>query len=280
MFIVKKRSLLEKQLAPYRRKELSIGFVPTMGALHEGHLSLIKASKESCDMTLCSVFVNPTQFNEQRDLEKYPRTPEKDAALLVEVGCDGLFLPSFDEVYPEGIDQVRDFNLGGLGDLWEGAHRPGHFDGVAKVVFQFLDLIKPDVLFLGQKDFQQVKVIAHMIEQAQFSTRIEMVPISREEDGLARSSRNVRLKPEFRMKVPIIFQMLQRIKKEVPKNQLHDLLQSCKSAIDQAGLTTEYLAVTDRKTLEPITAYQPEQPLVILAAVWAGEIRLIDNLLV
>ena len=192
MKIFRTKQELQQELSGIRKENKVITLVPTMGALHEGHLSLINFAKPSTDVTICSIFVNPTQFNDPKDLEKYPRPIENDIALLESVGCDILFLPSVEEMYPENDPQWQ-IDLGDLDRIWEGEHRPGHFQGVTQIVYKLFDLVKPNQACFGQKDFQQVMVIQRMLEIKNLDIKLLICPIVRNEKGLALSSRNARL---------------------------------------------------------------------------------------
>src|SRR5262245_46576859 len=205
MILFKKAGDLSNWLETQRKNNLQIGFVPTMGALHPGHLSLIGSSKEENEITLSSIFVNPTQFNDPKDFEKYPVTPEKDIYLLESIGCDILFVPDILEIYPHGTTAVNHYDLGYLDTVLEGKYRPGHFQVVCQVVHRLLDIVKPDSLYLGQKDYQQCMVIKRLAELTNSQVKIIICPTLREEDGLAMSSRNLRLSPEYRKKAAKIF---------------------------------------------------------------------------
>ena len=193
MFIFKKTEDLRNFLQQKNNVTHDVGFVPTMGALHEGHLSLIRMSKSSNSLCICSIFVNPTQFNQTADLQKYPRTTSKDISLLAKVGCDVLFLPDESEVYPSDLDTSVKIDMNGLDTVMEGEFRPGHFAGVMQVVKRLLDITQPTHLYMGQKDFQQFSIIKHMIKQLDMPVNLVMAPTVREENGLAKSSRNERL---------------------------------------------------------------------------------------
>lgn len=280
MLLFKKVNDLQNHISKSTNTSNSFGFVPTMGALHEGHLSLVKQSKEETTFTVCSIFVNPTQFNESTDLEKYPRTPGKDLALLSEVGCDIVFIPPVEEVYPPNVELKNDFDFGELEKPMEGMFRPGHFTGVAQVVKRLLDIVQPTKLYMGQKDFQQFAVIQNMLEQMNSSIENVMCPIIREADGLAMSSRNVRLTKENRQDAPQIFQTL----KEAKKN-MHALFpqEIKKIALEKLntipGFKSEYFEIVHGKTLQPIEVLEDVKYAVACVAVWAGNVRLIDNII-
>ncbi|NNF34297.1 MAG: pantoate--beta-alanine ligase [Saprospiraceae bacterium] len=274
-----KVSTLQKAITKEHNKGKSVGFVPTMGALHEGHMSLIKMAREQCDVVVCSIFVNPTQFNEKSDLKKYPRTLKQDMAMLIEEGTDYLFHPSVDEIYPDGEDISVEIDLNGLDRQMEGAFRPGHFEGVVQVVHRLLDIVKPDKLFMGQKDFQQFTIIQNMIDQLKMPVDLVVCPIMREEDGLAMSSRNRRLDPDIRKKAGILNKSLKWIKKNM--DELTPA-QASKEAINKMtipGFKPEYVTIINGKTLKPIRSFESHDYVVVCTAVWAGEVRLIDNLI-
>ena len=253
-----------------------------MGALHRGHAALVRASRKECDLTVASIFVNPTQFNDRGDLEAYPRTPDSDVRLLEELQCDFLYLPEPPDVYPEGEDAdslAQHLDYGTLTDRLEGAHRPGHFAGVVQVVSRLLDIVNPDRLFLGQKDYQQVAVIRRMVGLLQLKVAITVVPTVREQDGLALSSRNRRLSPDERLAAGKINHHLAAVaaglRSEWPARELERL--ALQGLADVAGLDPEYVEVVDGTTLEPYADGSPVEELVVLTAVRVGEVRLIDN---
>lgn len=254
----------------------SIGFVPTMGALHEGHLSLIGYAKQENDLTVCSIFVNPTQFNNSEDLLKYPRTVEKDLDMLKKAGCDYVFMPSENEMYP--LPLTLSMGFGKLETILEGAHRAGHFKGVGAVVAKLFNIIKPTNAYFGQKDLQQFLIIKQLVQQLNFDTQLKCCPIIREEDGLAMSSRNMRLTAEQRKIAPKIYEALQLTKNEILRgNSFSNAQESAIQFLNDFGvLEVEYLEIVDADTLDkPIG-----QDLAICAAVRLGDIRLIDNLLI
>jgi len=269
---------LEVLLSNARQLKQSIGFVPTMGALHEGHLALIQQSKHENDLTVCSIFVNPTQFNDANDLAKYPRTEEMDAKKLASVNCDILYLPSVAEVYPSDWVSPH-FDFGHLDSIMEGKMRPGHFKGMAQVVYRLLYLVRPSRLYMGQKDLQQFTIIKHL--QVQFNLGFELVcaPIVREADGLAMSSRNIRLNPSERSTAPVIYQTL----KAALNNQFSSIesyLNFANNKLKEAGLLVEYIQVVDRNTLLEITDWKQSNHKAICVAAQLGPIRLIDNIFI
>ncbi len=260
------------------KNQNSIGFVPTMGALHEGHLALVKKSLQDCSQTICSIFLNPTQFNEPSDLEKYPKTPQKDIEKLKGVGCELVFLPPVEEIYPNGLNNFKLYDLDGLDQRLEGQYRPGHFQGVAQVVHRLLDIVGPDFLYMGQKDYQQVSVVRKMIEKEALKVEVVMFPTQREKDGLAMSSRNRRLDPEIRGRVPMIYQTLQWLQRNWSSMNLDELKKACWDRLDLAPLRPEYFEIVDGHSLLPIKEKDNHDQIVACTAVWAGDVRLIDNL--
>ena len=280
MILFKKTNDLIKHLDNQRILGKKIGFVPTMGALHEGHLSLVRLSKAATDLTICSIFVNPTQFNDPADFEKYPITTDKDIALLLTAGCDLLFLPAVSEMYPEGIMGKPEYDLGDMETLLEGKFRPGHFQGVCQVVHQLLAQVNPHDLFLGQKDYQQCMVIDRLMQQTGFkeTVKLHICPTLRETDGLAMSSRNRRLNDSDRKKAASIFRTLSYLKQQLHTGSLDALLQTASDQLEQEGFRTDYLVVADAATLQPVSTWDGSQKLVALVATFLGGVRLIDNL--
>lgn len=279
MLLISTVAELQQTIQNQKSAGASIGFVPTMGALHPGHLSLLDLAKRQSDFTVCSIFVNPTQFNDPKDLIKYPRTPEKDSALLEAGGCDVLFMPSPEEVYPAKETTKSKIDLGHLDQVLEGAFRPGHFAGVVQVVSRLLDITMADKLFMGQKDYQQFAIIQAMIKAQKRSVTLVMGPTVREMDGLAMSSRNVRLTPANREKAPIIYQLLQQAKAELNRTPITSIEDQIQTTLKKMGFRPEYFSIVDAATLLPVDQLLPEQTIVACTAVWAGEIRLIDNLI-
>lgn len=279
MYIFKTVQDLQKHIQYLREKGKFIGFVPTMGALHNGHSSLISESKRHCDITVCSIFVNPTQFNDIKDLNKYPRTTEQDIDLLNSVKTDILFLPSVDSVYPKDIETNIDLDFGTLDKLMEGEHRPGHFAGVAQVVKRLLDIVKPDKLFMGQKDFQQFCICRSMIEQLNISTEIEMCSIIREENGLAMSSRNIRLTETEKEIALNIYRVLMITKKNFGKLNIAESKEIAIRTLNNIPeFQLDYFEIADGKTLLPAT--KKSESIVACAAVFIGGVRLIDNIII
>lgn len=254
------------------------GFVPTMGALHEGHLSLIANCKQQARLTIASIFVNPSQFNDVKDFEKYPNTLDKDIHLLIEAGCDVLFLPSVAEMYPNGWQTGKPYLLGSLETLLEGYYRPGHFQGVCQVVHRLLQIINPAHLFMGAKDFQQCMVVQRLIELENLAVSLHICPTLREDDGLAMSSRNMRLTEKERIIAGAIYREMQHIKASInttPLRQLEGL--SSKNLLVSGFKSVDYVSIANPTTLAPLETWNPNTPAVILVAAFLGEVRLIDN---
>lgn len=278
MIIKRTRAELAEILEKERKKGRKIGFVPTMGALHKGHLSLIQASLQNSDITVCSIFVNPTQFNDSKDLERYPRMPEKDARMLEKAGCHVLFMPSVEEVYPE--KDTRVFKFGILDTVLEGSKRPGHFNGVAQVVSILFDIVKPDKAFFGSKDYQQVMVIKDLTRQLNLNIEIIPCPTLREPDGLAMSSRNMLLNPEERKAASLIPKLMQEakgLKKE--GKSIEEIKQFVKGKLASDPIyNLDYYEICNASTLEPLNKLNNSVNSISLIAVFVGKIRLIDNL--
>ena len=266
---------LREELDKCRGKK--IGFVPTMGALHEGHISLVTRARKECDVVVASVFVNPTQFNDKNDLKNYPRTPEADAAMLAEAGVDFVLFPSVDEIYPE--PDTRQFDFGNIDKVMEGATRPGHFNGVAQVVSRLFNIVEPTQAYFGEKDFQQIAVIRAMCAQLGFTLEIVDCPIVRAEDGLALSSRNTLLTAEHRQAAPHIYEVLSeaagRILEMTP-SQLTEWV--VKSVEENPLLKVIYFQAVDALSLQEVTTWEESERIQGCIAVQAGAIRLIDNI--
>ncbi|MBP9075626.1 MAG: pantoate--beta-alanine ligase [Haliscomenobacter sp.] len=279
MYLLKRARELQQFLRTIREEGKSIGFIPTMGALHPGHLSLVDRAKQDRHFTVCSIFVNPTQFNDPKDLDLYPRTPGKDIRMLASVGADLVFMPPPGEIYPPGLKTGLDVSFGLLDKVMEGEFRPGHFQGVAQVVKRLLDLVGPDALYLGQKDFQQVALLRNMVQQLGLPVRIVMCPTLREADGLAMSSRNVRLSPELREKAPILFETLTATKDMLEDFHPEEIEHFALGRLSIPGFKPEYFEIVDGNTLQPVEDAAQTNYIVACTAVWAGNVRLIDNLI-
>jgi len=278
MIIVKKAASLTQILSDQRTLTPELGFVPTMGALHQGHLELIKTSRQECGFTISSIFVNPTQFNDPKDFEKYPVTLENDVYLLEKAGCDCLFLPSVTEVYPGGMAHLEHYPLGYLESIFEGKYRPGHFQGVCQVVYRLLKMVNPTRLFIGQKDYQQCMVIKRLTELTSTDVRIRICATVREASGLAMSSRNTRLSNENRLKAAEIYKTLQFIKENIKPGSLTGLTDTSTKQLNDAGFKPDYVALADAQNLQPVIDWNGTQKLVALVAAFLGEVRLIDNM--
>lgn len=279
MHLFKTNADLQTFLAQKRQNGLRIGFAPTMGALHQGHLTLVEESQKENDITVCSIFVNPTQFNDKADLEKYPRPIAHDIHLLESVGCSVLYLPEAEEVYPADL-QVFSFDLKGLDKTMEGAQRPGHFAGVVQVVHRLLDIVQPDALYMGQKDFQQYTIIRAMLRHLQSPIRLVRVPIIREADGLAMSSRNVRLSPEGRQKAAFISKTLFNAQQNAKTLSLNEVRSAALRDFEQYGLTdVDYLEFANGDTLQPVQSFQDADYIVLCTVVRIDGVRLLDNVI-
>lgn len=260
-----------------RREGKTVGFVATMGALHQGHLALVREARQMSDVVIVSIFVNPAQFNEKKDYEKYPRDLTHDAALLAEYQIDYIFAPDAEEIYPEGFSTY--VYVEGLTETLEGASRPGHFRGVATVVTILLNTIRPDFAFFGQKDAQQVAVIARLAKDLGFDTEIVVLPTVREESGLAMSSRNERLTPEQRERAAVLYQGLRMAKMAARGGERNAAIlnETVRRAIaDEPLAQIDYIALVDKETLESVEKVG-ERPVLIAVAARFGDVRLIDN---
>lgn len=271
------RAALAEYLNRHRSAGKTIGFAPTMGALHQGHLSLIATAARQTDLVVCSIFVNPTQFTESKDLENYPRPIESDKAKLAESRCDVLFLPAVDEMY--GQDEKWHIDLGQLDRLLEGEMRPGHYQGVTQIVKKLFDAVKPDKAFFGQKDYQQVLVIQRMVDQLDIPVELVMCPIVREADGLAMSSRNIHLSTDEHQQALALSRSLNLAAAEFPQKSLAEIRNDALRFLnDSRGVDVEYFEICDSRTLEPAEA-DAKNGLVALVAARVGKTRLIDNII-
>lgn len=253
--------------------------MPTMGALHSGHLTLVDRCREQSDICVCSIFINPTQFNDPGDFQKYPRILEKDVEALESRGVDILFIPEVEGLYPDGLDNLETYPLGKLEQVFEGRYRPGHFQGVCQVMSRLLDIVQPDHLFMGQKDYQQCMVVRELLKIKKIPVEFHAVPTVREENGLAMSSRNLRLSMTDRNKAGLIYSSLQQIAEAAGSPKMQESIDHQHNALENAGFRVDYLAVADAGNLQAPSSSDSE-PLVVLAAVFLGEVRLIDNILV
>jgi pantoate--beta-alanine ligase len=265
-------------LSALKAKNKTLGFVPTMGALHQGHLSLIKKAAKKNDVVIVSVFVNPTQFNNPEDLKKYPKTLQQDIKLLESVSCNILFSPSVDEIYAENIVSTN-FNFDGLEHQMEGKFRDGHFNGVGTIVKTLFEIVAPNKAYFGEKDFQQLQIIKKMVQKNQLPVKVKGCPIYREKDGLAMSSRNVRLSKEQREIAPFIYKTLKKVSKKFAKENTEEIIEWVKNEFKkQPLLNLEYFTIADEKTLKTIKNRESNKKYRAFIAVYAGKIRLIDNI--
>lgn len=277
MEIIRTVDELRRRVADAKAQGRTVGLVPTMGALHAGHVSLIEKARGDNDIVVVSVFVNPTQFNNPEDLKIYPRTEEADVEKLIAAGADYAFIPSVEEVYPE--PDTRVFDLGPVAEVMEGAMRPGHFNGVAQIVSKLFDMVRPTRAYFGEKDFQQIAVIRRMVEIEGFDLEIVACPIKRETDGLAMSSRNVRLTPEQRLVAPAIHRTLEGSQSWAAE---HTVEQTKRYVTDELNslpqLEVEYYEIVDGKTMQPISDWDETTEPVGCVTVYCGNVRLIDNI--
>ncbi len=264
-------------LTEIRNQGKKIGFVPTMGALHQGHLSLIDASKQQTDFTMASIFVNPEQFNDKHDYEKYPRVIDDDLQKLENTGCDGVFIPSYDEIYSG--EELTGYDLGNLESIMEGAYRPGHFQGVAMVVDRLFNIIQPSVAYFGEKDFQQLQVIKHIVNTLNHDVKIVACPIIRENDGLAMSSRNLHLSKEQRKVAPEIYKALIKAEQNADKLTIPELKNLVVNQVNQNPLLhVEYFEIVNEDNMQIMQQWKEGKNMRGCIAVVTGDIRLIDNI--
>ncbi len=276
MEVIEQVSTLRATVAALRCGGKRIGFVPTMGALHEGHLQLLRASARENDVTVCSVFVNPTQFNNASDYTLYPRTLEQDIRLLQSVGCDYLFAPSAEEIYPQ--QSVLQFSFGELESVMEGEHRPGHFNGVATIVSKLFHYVQPHKAYFGQKDLQQVAIVRQLVQALSFDLELVCHPTVRETDGLAMSSRNKRLTASQRQHATQLYRVLQLAAGDLLYKPVSVIKADVAAYLSQvAELQLEYFEITDPYTLQPVADVRGQEEVALCIAAFVGEVRLIDN---
>lgn len=279
MIIFKQVTQLQQHLQKIKLANATIGFVPTMGALHAGHLSLINTAHINNSLTVCSIFVNPTQFNDPVDFKKYPVTIEEDIYKLEKARADILFLPEIEEIYPNGSQATYRYELGELATILEGKYRPEHFKGVCQVVHRLLNIVRPNALYVGQKDYQQCLVLQKLIELLQLNINLIISPTQREADGLAMSSRNMRLAPEQRKAAVAIINSLSFIKENLKTLPIEYVKQEAAQMILQAGFAkVDYIEICEANNLQSIQHLPYNKPLIALTAAFLGEVRLIDNL--
>ncbi|QNN42059.1 pantoate--beta-alanine ligase [Pedobacter roseus] len=280
MEIFKTKATLKAFLQPLKASAKKIALVPTMGALHNGHISLIKLAQQNADVIICSIFVNPTQFTDPKDLEKYPRPIEHDLAMLADAGCSGVFMPNVEEMYPTGADEAWHIDLGNAEFLLEGEFRKGHYQGVTQIVKKLFDAVEPDVAMFGQKDFQQVLMIKNMLAYFKLPITIITCPIIREDDGLAMSSRNIHLSADDRKNSLVLSKSLQFVIDHFNDYSLTELESKAKSFYDNIeGVELDYFTIANGNTLEPAKS-KDEDNLVALVAAKVGSTRLIDNMII
>lgn len=277
MIIFKKSVDLQSHLNKAKHSTVSLGFVPTMGALHAGHLSLLSQSKKNCGLTVCSIFVNPVQFNNKEDFIKYPATIEKDILLLEENGCDILFMPSVEEIYPDEASMHKRFELGNIEYILEGKFRPGHFQGVCLVVEKLINIIDPDCLFLGQKDYQQCLVLKKLVSLMHKNIDIVICPILREKNGLAMSSRNLRLNEDERKTAGQLYATLNKLKENFNGEDFILLKNESIAYLNNIGFKVDYLELAKMNDLEIINDCNNPRECIILSAAILNNVRLIDN---
>jgi len=276
IFITKKE--IKSYLSGIKVQNKSIGFVPTMGALHQGHLSLIKKAQQKNDVVVVSIFVNPTQFDKKEDLINYPKTIDNDTKLLESVSCNILFLPSVKEMYADDVKSEK-FDFEGLEHQMEGKFREGHFDGVGTIVKTLFEIVAPNKAYFGQKDYQQLRIIKKMVKKHRLKVKVKGCPIFREEDGLAMSSRNARLTDDQRKAAPFIYKTLKKVRKKFGTENATILNEWVENHFKKHPLLDlEYFTIADKKTLEPIKKKESDKKYRAFIAVFAGKIRLIDNI--
>ena len=279
MLLFKKTEDLSNYLMSAKQKGRLLGFVPTMGALHEGHISLVKQALLQSDMAIVSIFVNPSQFNDPEDLKKYPRTLVKDLEMLEAAGTHIVYAPSVEEVYPPGLDPALDVEIGVLAEVLEGAFRPGHFQGMMEVVNRLLDITMPHKLFMGQKDFQQAAIVNEMLLQTKRETELVICPIIREDNGLAMSSRNRRLSEEERARASILHESLNFVKENLFDHSLETLKQAAEEMISEREMRLDYFEIVDGYQMQNVDDITEVDYIVACLAAFMGEVRLIDNMI-
>lgn len=280
MIIYKRIADIQKRLMDAGAQGLSTGFVPTMGALHSGHISLIAKAKKDTDIVVCSIFVNPIQFNDPEDFKKYPVTVDADIYLLEKAGCTILFLPAVEEIYPEGLKKNVQFKVGFIETILDGKYRPGHFQGVCQVVHRLLEIMTPRKIYLGQKDFQQCMVIKKMAAIYFPLLEIIICPTEREISGLAMSSRNKRLTATQKQQASEIFKTLLFIKKNIRPGFLNNLLQTALQNLQAKGFRVDYIAIANAHNLQLLDTWDGKEKTVALIAAFLDEVRLIDNMMI
>jgi len=279
MIIIRSSEALLTHIQKLRKEGCTIGFIPTMGALHPGHLSLVENAQKQNDIVIASIFVNPTQFNDPKDFKLYPRTTEQDIYLLENTGCDVLFLPSVNDIYPAGTTQLPHYELGYPETILEGKYRPGHFQGVCQVVDRLMTLVTPERLYLGQKDYQQCMVLKKLLLLIDSPAQIEICPTFREADGLAMSSRNVRLSSRERSLATGIFKALTLISQKLQPGSLAAIKEEAFHLLDEHQFRPDYIEIADAATLQLLTEWDGKKKIIAMIAAFMGEVRLIDNMI-
>ena len=278
MKVFTEKQPLKVFLSQLKAQNKTVGFVPTMGALHLGHLSLVKKAKKKNDVVVVSIFVNPTQFNNQEDLKKYPKTLKEDISLLEKVNCDVLFCPSVEEMYAKNIIS-DEFNFDGLEHQMEGKFREGHFNGVGTIVKHLFEIVEPEKAYFGQKDFQQLQIVKNMVKKHDLPVKVKGCPIFREDDGLAMSSRNVRLTKAQRKAAPFIYKVLKKVRKKFKTENIEEITNWVEQKFENHPiLQLEYFTIADEKSLKTAITIDSDKKYRAFIAVFAGEIRLIDNI--
>ena len=277
MKVLKSKKTLIDYVERQREMGKKIGFAPTMGALHQGHLSLYKAAKKENDEVISSIFVNPTQFNNPDDFQKYPKTLEKDIELLEKAGVDAVYVPNVEEMYPDGLNSKK-YDFDGLENEMEGKYRPGHFDGVGTIVEELFRQVQPHNAYFGEKDYQQLAIIKKMVEKTKLPVKIHGVPTLREEDGLAMSSRNVRLTETQRKEATIIYETLTKVKEWFKVISLEEIKQKVTDIFRNSNFELEYFVIADEKTLKETDFFYKDKNYRAFIVAYAGDVRLIDNM--
>lgn len=278
MVIFSENEKLTPTIVELKNQNKTIGFIPTMGALHDGHMSLVKASKEQNDYTVVSIFVNPTQFNNPDDLAKYPRTEEKDKELLIKNGCDFLYIPTISDLYLEN-EKAKHYDFGTIDQVMEGKSRPGHFDGVATIVSKLLRIVQPTNAYFGEKDFQQIRIIQEMVKQENLNVNIIPMPIFRADTGLALSSRNARLNDKQVNEAPFIYKILtEAVNLKKQGKEIDEVKKNVEDSFNNSPFKLEYFEITYEETLLPITNFSDSKNIRGFIVAYAGDIRLIDNI--
>lgn len=277
MKVLKSKKTLIDYVERQREMGKKIGFAPTMGALHEGHLSLYKAAKKENDEVISSIFVNPTQFNNPDDFQKYPKTLEKDLELLEKAGVEAVYVPNVEEMYPDGLNSKK-YDFDGLENEMEGKYRPGHFDGVGTIVEELFRQVQPHNAYFGEKDYQQLAIIKKMVKKTKLPVKIHGVSTLREEDGLAMSSRNVRLTETQRKEATIIYETLTKVKEWFKVISLEEIKQKVTDIFRNSNFELEYFVIADEETLKEANAIDENREYRAFIVAYAGEVRLIDNM--